>query len=117
MPKAITFVFLFSGLSVTNRVRILSRPQLNPSPLLPVCLDVQINTKFLGLAIEVDLIVERIGYLLIVSSGADIYLDSTNTNRVLEHFAPNLDLVGVLVLGYLDDGKLTLRDEQHDGNS
>jgi hypothetical protein len=57
MPEAVALVLLLSRLAVPDRVRVFPRPKLDPSPLLPVGLNVQIDAKLFSLPIEVDLVV------------------------------------------------------------
>lgn len=116
MSKTISFIFLFPRLPVTNRIRILPSPKLDPSTLFPIRFNLQIHTKLLSLPIEINFVVKRICYLFVVSPRCCANLYSTDTHRVLQHFSTNLDLVSMLVLINFHDSEFTLSDKQDNGN-
>lgn len=116
MAETVAFILLLSWLTITNRIGVFSGPKFNPSSLLPVGLDVKINTKFLSLTIKIYLIIESIRDFLIISSWGNTDLDSTNPNRMLQHLSPHFHLIGVLILSYLNNRQLSLCDEQNNSN-
>jgi hypothetical protein len=81
------FIFVFSGLPISNRVWALPNMQLNPSPVLPVYVTFQVDTEFPCGPVKVNLIIEYCTYFLIC---AVVYFDSTYTSGVVEHFTPEL---------------------------
>ena len=117
MSKMVTFIFLFSGLSVSDRVRIQPCPQFDPSALFPIGFKIQIYTELFSLSVEIYFIVVSCSNLLIVSSRSSAYFHTADTDCVLQHFTPHFDLIGVLVLIDFQDSDLSLNHKKNDGYS
>ena len=98
MFKTISFVLLFSRLSITNSVWIISCPEFNPSSFFPIWFNVKIHTKLFSLSVEIHLIEEGNSNFFIVSTWSIAYLNPTNANRILKHFTPDFYLIGVRIL-------------------
>ena len=113
MSETVSFIFVFPRLAIAYRVRILSCPQFDPSSLLPVWFNVQIHTEFLGLSVEVDLVIESICYLFIVTSRGVINLHSTNAHTKLKHFSSHFNLVGMRVFIDLQNGQVPLSHQEY----
>lgn len=99
------FILVLSWFSISNGVWTFPDMQLDPPPVLPVDVSLQIDTEVSCCPVKVDFVVENCTYLFI---GTVKYFDSTNTSRVIDHLSSELDGVLASLLNF-DDGQISLR--------